>query len=379
MDERLRFIGLCLGKENGMSALCGSFGISRKTGYKWLSRYRERGVEGLEDESRASHRHVNSVSPEVESEIVRLRGLHPHWGSRKLRSWFLSHRRRELWPAASTIGEILRRHGLVVRRRCRRKSPPYQEPFIGCDRPNAVWCADFKGWFRTGDGSRCDPFTLTDAYSRYLLRCQAVVRPDYESVRPLFQAAFQEYGLPAAIRTDNGSPFATVSVGGLSKLSIEWIKLGIIPERIAPGHPEQNGRHERMHRTLKAETATPASANLRRQQHRFDRFRQEYNGERPHEALGQKPPAQLYTPSFRPWPCRLPEIVYPDHYLLRKVHHRGDLRCRNTSIYLSETLIGETLGLDQQDERLFDVYFSWLKLGTLDIENYTFKREHQRL
>lgn len=366
MDERVEFIGLYLRGDYLMSELCREFGISRKTGYKYVERYRSRGIEGLVDCSRAARSHPNAVSEERVEGIIALRGLHQSWGPRKLRAWLMRHHPEVIWPASSTIGEILRRHGLVVPRRRSRRSVPYSEPFLGYDSPNDVWCADFKGWFRTGDGCRCDPFTLTDGHSRFLLRCQAVIKPDHMYVKPLFDAAFREYGLPRAIRTDNGPPFATITLGGLSKLSVEWIRLGIAPERIDPGEPSQNGRHERMHRTLKQETAKPPKASLRAQQQAFDCFRKEYNYERPHEALDQMTPGDFYSCSQRQLPLRLPEIEYPDHYVLRKVHSQGDLRWRSRQIYLSETLAGETVGLEQVSDRTWNIYFATLTLATLD-------------
>jgi hypothetical protein len=269
------------------------------------------------------------------------------------------------------MGEILKRHGLSVPRRRSRRTPPYTEPFAGCSSPNDVWCADFKGWFRTGDGCRCDPLTISDASSRYLIRCQFVDRPDFTHVKPIFEAAFLEHGLPLAIRTDNGVPFATTTLSGLSRLSIWWLKLGIIPERIEPGRPDQNGRHERMHRTLKNETAKPPKATLRAQQKAFDRFRKEYNYERPHEALNQRPPGKSYCDSPRPYPLIIPEIEYPDYMKIRKIHHQGDMRWRGRQIYLSHTLAREYVGLNQIDDRLYDIYFDNIKLATLD--DYTFK------
>ena len=379
-EERLKFVGMYLEAVYGMSELCREFGISRKTGYKLVRRYQGLGVEGLVDGSHANHHHANAVTEEIEKEIVALRALRPSWGARKLRSHLQARTEGKPWPAASTIGEILSRHGLVVRRGRSRKIPLYGSPFVGCGAANAVWCADFKGWFRTADGSRCDPLTLSDAYSRYLLRCQAVVRPDYGSVKPLFDAAFREYGLPEAIRTDNGAPFASLAVGGLSQLSIAWIRLGIRPERIRPGHPEENGRHERMHRTLKAETAKPPQATLRAQQRSFDRFRQVYNQERPHEALAQQTPASHYQPSPRSLPLRLPEIDYPQGYLLKRIRHRGFLLWKGQDLYLSETLDREVVGLTPQDERFYLVYFGPIKLAILDSKTMTLKRadSHKR-
>jgi transposase InsO family protein len=226
------------------------------------------------------------------------------WGPRKLKRVLQRNAPQTLWPATSTIGALLAREGLVVRRKKRRRAPPYSEPFASADAANRVWCADFKGWFRTRDGARVDPLTITDAYSRYLLRCQQVAKTNGEQARGIFEAAFREYGLPQAIRTDNGAPFASRAVAGLSRLSVWWMKLGIVPERIAAGHPEQNGRHERMHRTLQQDTASPPEANLHAQQQAFQRFRREFNEERPHEALGMQTPGSIYTRSPRCYPAR---------------------------------------------------------------------------
>ncbi len=367
MDERIKFIGYYLDEELSLSALCRAFGISRKTGYKYIGRYKEFGLDGLKDRSRAPHNHPNAVSIAVEEAILRLRSNHPTWGPRKLRAWLLHRRPRLQWPASSTIGDILKRHGLTVPRRRVRRSPPYTKPFIGCNAANDVWCADFKGWFNTGDGSRCNPLTITDAYSRYLIRCQNVEHPDFIHVKPLFAAAFMEYGLPYAIRTDNGAPFATNTLAGLSHLSIWWIKLGIIPERIEPGKPAQNGRHERMHRTLKEDTANPPKSNLKTQQKAFDRFRKVYNYQRPHEALNQETPDSQYYYSNRPYPLRLPEIEYPDYYKIRKVHHQGDLKWKGQHVYLSSTLAREYVGLKQIDDQTYEIYFDKIKLAKLDI------------
>jgi putative transposase len=374
MEERMKFVLNYLEGELPMAALCREFRISRKTGYKVIGRYFEGGFDGIKDRSRAPCHHPNAVSKSVEKAVVEARRSHSSWGPKKLRVWLKRHNPDIAWPAASTIGEIISRHGLTVRRRRSRKVAVYSDPFTGCDYPNAVWSADLKGWFLTGDGSRCDPLTITDNYSRFLIRCQAVVNPDYEHIQPIFEAVFREYGLPVAVRTDNGSPFATTTVGGLSRLSIWWLKLGIIPERILPGHPEQNGRHERMHRTLKQETATPPKGTWRAQQQAFDRFRKEYNQERPHEALGQGLPTSRYLRSPRSYPLILPEMTYPDEMALRYVKSQGDISWKGRHIYLSQTLAGELVGLKQVTERLWNIYFGPVKLAQLD--TYELRLKH---
>jgi len=367
MEERIKFISHYLDGELSLAALCREFGISRKTGYKLVRRFIEASVDGLKDRSRAPHHHPNTVSGLIEELIVSARRRHPTWGPKKLRAWLKRADSSLVLPAASTIGDILRRRGLSVPRRRSRKTVVYREPFVGCDYPNAVWSADFKGWFKTGDGVRCDPLTISDNYSRYLLRCQTMASPDYDHVQPVFEAAFREYGLPVAIRTDNGAPFATTTVGGLSRLSIWWLKLGIVPERIVPGHPEQNGRHERMHRTLKRETATPPKRTGRAQQQAFDRFHREYNQERPHEAIGQATPASLYLASPREYPLIVPVMTYPDDMLVRSVKSQGDISWKSRHVYLSETLAGELVGLRQVTERFYDIYFGLVRLARLDI------------
>jgi len=366
MDERIRFIGMYLSQEWSLASLCRHYGITRRTGYKWLVRYFEEGPPGLVDHSRAPYNHGQSISEEMVAAVLAARYKHPHWGARKLRAWLKGKNMGIVYPAASTIGDILRRHGLTVPRRRSRKTAPYTMPFRHCSQANAVWSADLKGWFNTGDGIRCDPLTITDNYSRYLLRCQAIMPVSYETIRPVFEAAFREYGLPEVIRTDNGAPFATTTVGGLSRLSIWWFRLGIQPERIDPGKPAQNGRHERMHRTLKRETATPPKATWRQQQKAFDSFRNEYNRERPHEGLGLQTPASLYTPSPRPYPLLLPEVTYPDDMDLRRVKSQGDISWNGRHVYLSETLAGEVVGLKQIDDHLWNIFFANLLLARLD-------------
>ncbi len=366
MDERLKFIGEYLKQERSMLALCQSFGISRKTGYKLVKRYLNEGAVGLYDRSRAPHHHSRAVSAELVKMVLDLRTAHPRWGPRKLRAWLLRQHPVLEWPSISTIGRTLLRHGKIVSRGRRRRCPPDTQPFSSCDRPNSVWCADFKGWFRTGDGKRCEPLTITDGYSRYVLACRVLLRTTQACVRPLFEIAFRQYGLPWAIRTDNGTPFASTALAGLSRLAVWWIKLGIHPERIDPGHPEQNGRHERFHRTLKEEAITPPKATALDQQQAFDIFCQEYNTDRPHQALADQTPDSLYKPSPRPYPARLPKIAYPDHMIVRKVRPAGSIRWRGKEIYISETLIAEPVAFEQIDEQRFQLYYSHLKLAVLD-------------
>lgn len=368
MKERMSFIEDCQSGDLSLAAMCRIYGISRTTAYKWLNVYKEQGREALGDRSRAPRSHPNATPQPSEERILAARADHPTWGPRKLLAWLARRHPLERWPAPSTIGAILQRNGMTSPRRRRRRSPPYGEPFARTEAPNDTWCADFKGWFRTGDGRRCDPLTISDARSRYLLRCQALETTRSPRVKPIFEAAFREYGLPRAIRTDNGAPFASIAVRGLSLLSVWWIKLGIVPERIEPGRPDQNGRHERMHRTLKQETAAPPQSNPRAQQRAFDRFVREFNEERPHEALGQLPPALVYHPSPRPYPERVAEVEYPDWMQVRRVQKRGEIKWRRQKLFISEMLWGEPVGLEQVDDNRWKVYFAHLELGTFEEE-----------
>ena len=366
MDERLRFV---LEHEGGlytMTDLCEIYGIARETGYYWLRRYQQGGLEALRDRNRAPERHPNHTPERLAEAVLQLRREHMSWGPRKLKRVLEREVPEKCWPAASTIGAMLAREGLVVPRKKRRRAPPYTQPFASADAPNQVWCADFKGWFQTQDGERVDALTISDAYSRYLLRCQQVAKANGEQVRAIFEAAFRECGLPRAMRTDNGPPFASRAVAGLSRLSVWWMKLGIVPERIAAGHPEQNGRHEWMHRTLKQETASPPAANARAQQRAFNRFRREYNEERPHEALGMQTPSSLYAPSLRWYPARVPEPEYGDAMQVRRVGLRGVFSWKHQHVFVSETLIGESIGLLPLDDRIYTVYFAVFPIARFD-------------
>ncbi len=368
MEQRVKFVIDYEESEESVSELCRWYGISRKTGHKWLARYRGSGIDGLGDRSRAPHHCPHAMAVVIEDAVLAVKRRHPSWGPRKVRAWLMRHDAERAWPAASTIGDLFRRRGLVVARRRRHRVPPRTAPFAACGAAKDVWCADFKGWFRTGDGRRCEPFTLSDAHSRYLLRCQAVPCIDVDHVWPLIEAAFREFGLPGALRSDNGPPFASVAAGGLSRLSVKLIKAGVVPERIDPGKPQQNGRHERLHGTLKAETATPPAASLRAQARRFDAFRRVYNEERPHEALEMDVPNDHYTPSPRGYSGRLESPHYADDHEVRRVRHNGEIKWCNGYIYISQTLAGEPVGLVESGDAMWTVSFGPIVLGTIGRE-----------
>src|SRR5438045_1685647 len=358
MEEKLRFICEYDLREQTMSELCQKYGIARETGYVWLRRYRAYGLAGLLEHSHAAHRHANQTPEEIERMVLELRQAHMRWGPRKLKRILQRDEPGRTWPAASTIGALLKREGLVVARKKRWHTAPYTQPLAHADEANRVWCADFKGYFRTADGARIDPLTISDAHSRYLLRCQAVEKTNTARVQAIFEAAFREYGMPEAIRTDNGAPFASRALAGLSRLAVGWVKLGIVPERIAAGHPEQNGRHERMHRTLKQETASPPAANRRAQQRAFDCFRREYNEQRPHQALAMQTPSVLYVPSPRPYPGRVPEPEYGSAMLVGTVRQGGVLCWKHRNVFLTEVLDHEHVGLLPIDGRFFTIFFA---------------------
>ena len=368
MDERMRFVLAVLDGEEPLSWLCETYGISRPTGYKWLERYRADGPEGLLDRSHAPLRHGRARPRELVRTVLSLRERYPRFGPRKLRVKLQEALPDIDLPALSTIATWLGKEGLTSRQRPRRRCPRYEQPFIQVKAPNDVWSVDFKGWFRTGDGTRCDPLTVSDAYSRYVLRCEAVARPDYEHVKPILERVFCDHGLPYAIRSDNGPPFASVCAGGLSQLSVWWTKLGIASERIEPGKPEQNGRHERMHRTLKAETAAPPASNIAEQQQRFDRFCQMFNEERPHEALKMKTPGAVYQRSSRAYPCPLHEPAYPDGFNVRRVRTNGTIKWRGELVFVSQVIKGEPVGISETESGAWEVRFADIRLGYIDPE-----------
>ena len=366
VDKRMRFVTAVEAREETVTAVCRRFGLSRKTGYKWLERYRLDGIAGLGERSRAPHTPPQLVTAAIAERCLAVRRTHPTWGPVKVRAWLERDDPATVWPAASTIGGLFDREGLTVKRKLRRRCPPASAPFAGCGSPNAVWCIDFKGWFLTGDGTHCEPLTLSDAYSRYLLRCQALGRNDSEHVWPVLEVAFREFGLPLRLRSDNGPPFASTAAGGLSRLAVKVIKAGVRPERIAPGKPQQNGRLERLHLTLLRDTANPPARSLREQLGRFRDFQRVYNEDRPHAALGNATPAEYYGRSPRRWDGILREPEYPDEAAVRRVHRNGAIRWRGAEIYLTEALVGEPVGLIERQDGGWTVHYGPIELGVID-------------
>lgn len=365
MEERVRFILACRDDDESFASICASFGISRKTGYKWLERFDERGMRGLADQSRVPAVHPRWLTDAAVDAIIEARKSQPSWGPKKLQT--LLQGRPELAKVGiSTIAGVLKRYGLVRTTRRRPRIARFSEPLGACVAPNDVWCADFKGHFALLDRSRCHPLTISDAASRFLVKCEGLRVPDEAHVRIHFERAFVEYGLPARIRTDNGPPFASRALAGLSKLAVWWVRLGIFPERIEPGHPEQNGRHERMHRTLGEETTRPPARNLRAQQRSFDLFRKHYNETRPHEALGQKPPSSVYTPSRRPMPTSLGHPEYGCDQVVRLVDDCGRIRWKTARVLVSPLLVELPVGARCVADGKWELRFGPLLLGILD-------------
>src|SRR3954468_20115488 len=363
VEERMRFVIAAEKQEESFAALCRGFGVSRRVGYKWLGRYRAANVAGLLDRSRAPLHHPHAIADEIAERCLAVRRKHPSWGPLKVRARLERLAPATQWPAASTIGALFDREGLTVKRKLRRRSPPSSAPFAHCEAANDVWCIDFKGWFLTGDGKRCEPLTITDAHSRYLLRCQALSRTDTDHVWPVLDAAFREFGLPLYMRSDNGSPFASCGAGGLSKLSVRLIKAGVKPERIAPGKPQQNGRHERMHLTLLQDVADPPAHSMREQLKRLRNFQQMYNEERPHQALDNATPAERYRTSARRFDGILREPEYGEQDV-RRVRLNGEIKLDGKFVYLNAALAGEPVGL-VESETCWTVSYGPIMLGTI--------------
>ena len=361
-EERLRFVEDVHRPGWSIAELCRRYGVSRKTGYKWLAAYRDHGSAGLMDASHRPKSCPHETPPEVVRWILQLQQRYT-WGARKVRRLLMDRVPAEQVPTKTTVHRILERHGRVQPRRAPRRRFHSGRPLTTMTTPNECWSADFKGQFRTGNGVYCYPLTVQDGATRFLLGCRGLTSPTTQASWRVFRQLFQRYGLPERIRSDNGAPFASNALGRLSTLSIWWVRLGIRPELIEPAHPEQNGRHERMHRTLKASTARPPSADLKTQQYRFDEFRHRYNDERPHEALDDATPASRYQASARPYPATLTPIEYPGHFERRLVSRNGGIRWRNLRVGASHLLEGLEIGFEEIDDGLWNVFFGPVWLG----------------
>ena len=366
VDERVRFCVLYESGEHSMSELCRQFGISRTTGYAVMQRWRSGGAAALAERSHAPQHCPHALDRERREAILDVRRRHPTWGGKKVKAWLEVRLPGVDWPAASTMGDVFDRAGLTVPRRRRQHAGARTAPFAECRAANDVWSMDFKGWFRTLDGARCEPLTIQDQASRYLLRALPLAKTSGAHVWAVLDAAFREFGLPQAVRSDNGAPFASVGAGGLSALGVRLIKAGVVPERIDPAAPQQNGRLERLHRTLKAETASPAAASLRAQAERLRVFRQVYNEERPHEALGLVTPASVYAASPRRWSGRLVAPEYAAGIEVRRVRTSGAIKWAGGAVYISMALVGEPLGLQQTESGLWRVHFGPVLLGDIN-------------
>ena len=366
VEERERFIDDYQLGLYDMTELCARYVVSRKTGYKWLARYDAGGRPALQDRSRAPHYCPHKIVETVAELLLTARRQHPDWGPEKLLQWLAPRHIGITWPAISTAGDLLARHGLVKKRRRRRK--PYHPGVVPpvTASPNDLWAADFKGQFRTGDRRYCYPLTVTDQHTRYLLACQGLVSTRGVGVRPIFDRLFRAYGLPRAIRTDNGVPFASTSLHGLTPLNVWWLRLGSQHQRILPAHPQQNGAHERMHKTLKRGAIRPPRATLAAQQRAFNRFRHEYNEERPHQFLRGRPPGALYRPSTRVYTGALPTLEYPSHFIVKRVTHAGTIRFQTRLLYLSTALKAHRVGLEEVDDGIWSLYFCNVLLGRID-------------
>jgi transposase InsO family protein len=379
MDQRTQFIADYLREILSITELCDLYGISRKTAYKWIERYLRQGPAGLEERTRRPQSSPNCTPDEVTQALLEARRRHPSWGGKKLLT--LVHMRHPKWdlPHRSTVCDILKRHGMVPKQRNRRHIGHPGKPSSLILAPNDLWSADFKGQFKTGNGRYCYPLTVTDNFSRYLLGCQGLNSTAVEEAKPVFIRLFREFGLPKRIRTDNGVPFATNTLARLSKLSAWWVRLGVMPELIEPGKPQQNGRHERMHRTLKDETTRPPAGSLPAQQRKFNVFIDEFNNQRPHEALDQQTPASRYQRSPREMPDKLAPLVYPDRFEVRYVSANGGIRWNRDWVNVSTVCIGEYVGLEEIGDGIWNVYFGPLKLGRLNERHMRIEDQYGRL
>lgn len=349
-----------------VTELAQRFSVSRKTAYKWIERWEEKGKAGLEEQSRRPHSCPWQTGNEIAEELVELRRRHPRWGPKKLLE--LARRKHPKWklPAASTAARILSAAGQVTNHRRVRRAHPGCPKTVATE-PNEIWGIDYKGQFRTKDGRYCYPLTVSDLATRYLLGCDSHPTVSKELTKGYFELLFRTYGLPQRIRSDNGAPFASNALGRLSELSVWFIKLGIYPELIEPGKPQQNGIHERMHETLKAEATVPPAANLKAQQRRFDAFRLQFNEQRPHEAIGMKMPAELYKVSSRKLPKQIEPFDYPNHHFVRRVSRAGTIRMHANQFFLTTTLCEDYVGLEEVDDGVYEVYFCFYQIGRYDL------------
>jgi putative transposase len=373
IDQKIKFVAAVKTGIYSFAEVCRQFGVSRKSGYGLLERYESEGARGLLPRSRAAHNHPGAMEQAMVGRLLEIKRRYPKLGPRKVLDRMRLEGATQGLPAASTVGELFKRHGLVHSRKPRRRSAPQGTPLSHASAPNAVWSVDFKGQFRLGNGRWCYPLTLSDNASRYLLLCKGVERPTAQAVWPHMEGVFRQYGLPQAIRSDNGAPFASVGLAGLTRLSIWWLKLGINLERIHPGRPDQNGRHERMHRTLKDDIEA-AKYTLSAQQRRFDRFEHYYNSVRPHEALGGVPPSYCYVPSNRAYPSRVPDPIYRDSVAVRRVRNTGQIKWQGHFVFVSEALIGEPVGLIPLEQDRWQLWFCNLTLGVLNMRNKKIER-----
>jgi len=368
MDQKVQIIANWKTNNFNKTDLSKKYDISRKTVTKWIKRYETQGIDGLKDQSRAPINRPHATPKEIVKRIVDHKLNNRKRGPRKIYSQLIKKHPQIDWPVPSTIGYWLKKHGLVTVRKKRKRVPPYNEPFIDCQSPNDVWSADYKGQFFTKNNRVCYPLTISDNYSRYLIKCHGLPGPRYRETRDIFERAFRKYGLPDAIRTDNGTPFASKSVAGLTRLSIWWIQLGVTPERIEKGCPQQNGRHERMHRTLKYETLDTKAKNMKEQQQRFDFFQIDYNNDRPHEALNQNTPSDYYQKSYRPYVEKPKKPVYDYDFTVRQVRNNGEIRFKGQMYFLTNLLDDQPIGLKQIDEDSWNIYYYFYPIATLNVK-----------
>jgi putative transposase len=366
VDNREAFVRALLSERATMTELCREFRISRKTGYKWAQRFFDGGTPNLVDRATVAKSLPHALAPQVVEAVLSLRRRYPTWGPKKLQAVMIREHPELKVPARSTVAALLQRNGLITSRNPRRRTPAATQPLAAATGANVIWCTDFKGKFKV-DRRYCHPLTISDAYSRYLLRCSPLDGEHLQASKAVFEGAFREFGLPLRMRSDNGTPFASSAVGGLSRLSIWWIKLGITPERIKPGHPQENGRHERMHRTLKAEVASPPRSVWEEQVDALEAFRKTFNDVRPHEALQQETPSSRYVASPRAFPEHVGDPDYPDHFEVRRIKKNGCATFNYADVIVGAVLANECVGLEPIDDGLWHAWFGPIFLGKLRI------------